>query len=167
MSYKDRYSLTGWVCTICLTRLTPARSRVPALYVPIPQKNERTREEGWRRRKAEDEGPTLFSSSLALFCFTSHGDLKASYRKEKCVCMKSEDLSGGKCTTAEARAFLCIAPVPSTYSTTHSHGYIFTVSTKPSLYKGSYTFRCLEQNMEIRNVHWWVFPWQVAAYSVS
>lgn len=143
----DSNSVTGWDCSCCLAPLTPARSRVPALYVPIPQLHHHhqpqqyaeglTEEEegdgGGERQKAR--GPTF--STLALLCFTRHADLKASSRKERvCVCRESEDLSGGKCTTtAETRAFPRISPSPlyiQYYTHTclyiHSEHKAFTIS---------------------------------------
>lgn len=133
-------SVTGWDRTF-----TPARSRVPILYVPIPppppttcsgtdgRKRRRRRRRGGEKQKAM--GPLSSSQRLLSFSLSLYtsGWPEGFFQKGKCVHRESEALSGGKCTTtAEARAFPCISPgLPA-----HTCLYIFIASTKPSLYRG-------------------------------
>lgn len=112
-----------------------------------------------RRRKAEGEGPTFFSLTLALLSLTRHGGLKASQRG-KCVSVRvwerNERISLGGNVQQLRPGFPLRFSSPSVYSSTLSHGYILRVSTKPLLHGSSYTYR-LQRRTWISEMCW-MFP---------
>lgn len=144
-----------------LSALSGQITWAPTLYVPLPHYNHyaegMTEEmEGFRGRGGELKGRGahfLYFHCVALSPDLSR-DLKGLQNGESwCRGKKVSIVEGKMCNNSWDQGFSLTLALPPLRIVLHTRAYIFTVNTKPSLYRGPSISKCLELSREIGNVH--------------